>query len=107
MNIEFDGIDRLAGELNRFNSVEFDRVCKKQLGQMLNRARKNLKLTGEGTPVGKDRIVKGKKRQGGELRISSSSDGKNEMGYSAEYAFRLCGAYKTGQKRQKLSLRVV
>lgn len=90
MKIEFDGIDRLARELQRLNSVRFDGICKKQLTEMLDRARNG------GTPV-----------DTGQLRNSSRSDGKNEMGYSAEYAFRLCGAYKTGQKRQKLSLRVV
>lgn len=90
MKIEFDGIDRLARELQRLNSVRFDGICKKQLTEMLDRARNG------GTPV-----------DTGQLRNSSRSDGKNEMGYSAEYAFQLCGAYKTGQKRQKLSLRVI
>lgn len=90
MKIEFDGIDRLARELHRLNSVRFDGICKKQLTEMLNRARNG------GTPV-----------DTGQLRNSSRSDGRNEMGYIAEYAFQLCGAYKTGQKRQKLSLRVM
>ena len=69
MKIEFDGIDRLARELQRLNSVRFDGICKKQLTEMLDRARNG------GTPV-----------DTGELRKSSRSDGKNEMGYSVGYA---------------------
>lgn len=69
MKIEFDGIDRLARELQRLNSVRFDGICKKQLTEMLDRARNG------GTPV-----------DTGQLRNSSRSDGKNEMGYSVGYA---------------------
>lgn len=80
MKIEFDGVDRLARELQRLNSVRFDGICKKQLAEMLNRARNG------GTPV-----------DTGQLRDSSRSDGKNEMGYSVgyaphvEYGYRLRG----------------
>lgn len=69
MKIEFDGIDELARELQRLNSVRFEGICKKQLKEMLGRARNG------GTPV-----------DTGELRKSSRSDGKNEMGYSVGYA---------------------
>ena len=91
INITFSGFQELEAELNRLNSVRFDAVVKKQATELLNRARAS-----GGTPV-----------DTGELRKSSSADlNAGEMGYSAEYALRICDAYKTGQKRRTLSLRV-
>ena len=66
--IELSGVPELEGELNRLSSVRWEAVRKKQVTQMLNRARSS------GTPV-----------DTGELRNSSSSSGE-EMGYSADYA---------------------
>ena len=89
--LSIDGIPALEKELNKLSSIRWESIRKKQVVQLLNRARAS-----GGTPV-----------DTGELRKSSSADlNAGEMGYSAEYAFQSCGAYKTGQKRQKLSLRV-
>lgn len=90
VNIELnkEDIARLEKTLQTMNSIRFEAVVKKNVTQLLNAARNG------GTPV-----------DTGELRKSSGVTG-DEMGYIAEYAFRLCGACKTGQKRQKLSLRV-
>lgn len=90
VSIELNKADiaKLEKELQRINNIRFEAVVKKNVTQMLNAARNG------GTPV-----------DSGELRKSSGVTG-DEMGYIAEYAFRLCGACKTGQKRQKLSLRV-
>lgn len=91
INITFSGFQELEAELNRLNSVRFDAVVKKQTTELLNRARAS-----GGTPV-----------DTGELRNSSRADlNDGEMGYTAEYALRICDAYKTGQKRRTLSLRV-
>ena len=91
MNIALSGLQDLESELNRLNSVRFEAVVKKQATEILNRARAS-----GGTPV-----------DTGELRNSSSADLNNgEVGYTAEYALRICDAYKTGQKRRTLSLRV-
>lgn len=90
-NITLSGFQELEAELNRLNSIRFESVIKKQTTELLNRAR-----SAGGTPV-----------DTGELRNSSSADlNAGEMGYSAEYALRICDAYKTGQKRRTLSLRV-
>lgn len=91
MNINFEvfGALELEKKLAGLNAIRLEAVVRKQVVQMLNRARQP-----GGTPV-----------DTGELRKSSSASG-DEMGYTAEYAFQSCGAYKTGQKRQKLSLRV-
>ncbi len=69
MNVKFSGVDKLAKELKRLNSIRFDGVCKKQTAEMLNRARAG------GTPV-----------DTGELRISSTTNGKDKVGYTKEYA---------------------
>ena len=87
--IEVEGLEPLQAELSRLSKVRADGVIQKQTADMLRRARQP-----GGTPV-----------DTGELRQSSNAT-KDEMGYTAEYAFQSCGAYKTGQKRQKLSLRV-
>lgn len=87
--IEVDGLEPLQAELNKLSKVRVDGVIQKQTADMLRRARQP-----GGTPV-----------DTGELRQSSKKTG-DEVGYTAEYAFQSCGAYKTGQKRQKLSLRV-
>lgn len=87
--IEVDGLEPLQAELSKLSKVRVDGVIQKQTADMLRRARQP-----GGTPV-----------DTGELRQSSKKTG-DEVGYTAEYAFQSCGAYKTGQKRQKLSLRV-
>lgn len=87
--IEVDGLEPLQAELSKLSKVRVDGVIQKQTADMLRRARQP-----GGTPVDTD-----------ELRQSSKKTG-DEVGYTAEYAFQSCGAYKTGQKRQKLSLRV-
>ena len=87
--IEVDGLEPLQAELSKLSKVRVDGVIQKQTADMLRRARQP-----GGTPV-----------DTGELRQSSKKTG-DEIGYTVEYAFQSCGAYKTGQKRQKLSLRV-
>lgn len=82
MNIKFSGVDKLAKELKRLNSIRFDGVCKKQIGEIQKRAQKNFKETGEGTPVGE---YVGR-RQGGELRKEFKFNGKDEVGYTKKYA---------------------
>lgn len=89
IRIEIEGLEPLQVELNRLSRVRVDGIIQKQTADMLRRARQP-----GGTPV-----------DTGELRQSSKKTG-DEIGYTAEYAFQSCGAYKTGQKRQKLSLRV-
>ena len=87
--IEVDGLEPLQAELSKLSKVRVDGVIQKQTADMLRRARQP-----GGTPV-----------DTGELRQSSKKTG-DEIGYTAEYAFQSCGAYKTGQKRRTLSLRV-
>ena len=63
--------DRLENELHRLNSVKFEAVKRKQLTDMLNRAR-----APGGTPY-----------KTGELRKSSSTDfTTEEVGYTKDYA---------------------
>lgn len=69
MKIKVEDLNNLAEELQRLSSIEFEAVEKKQLTQMLNRARGQ-----GGTPV-----------KSGELRISSGISG-DEMGYTKNYA---------------------
>lgn len=69
INIRLYGLETLEAELQAMNSVRFDAVQKKQLTQLLNRARGP-----GGTPV-----------DSGEMRKSSGVS-KDEMGYTAEYA---------------------
>lgn len=89
MDIEITGIPELEKALRELDSIQFDAIVLKQTSDLLRRARQP-----GGTPV-----------DTGEMRQSSSTT-RDEMGYTVEYAFQSCGAYKTGQKRQKLSLRV-
>lgn len=78
IKMSIEGIPALEKELRRLNSVRFDAVGKKQLAQMLNRARQP-----GGTPVSTEKTRPGGPH--GELRLSSSVN-EDEMGYMAEYA---------------------
>lgn len=78
IKMSIDGIPSLEKELQRLNSVRFDAVGKKQLAQMLNRARQP-----GGTPVSTEKTRPGGPH--GELRLSSSVN-EDEMGYMVEYA---------------------
>ena len=69
VTIRITGVEQLTAKLKRMSSVRFDAVYKKQLTQLLNRARQP-----GGTPV-----------DSGELRKSSAA-GSDEMGYMASYA---------------------
>lgn len=69
INIRLYGLETLEAELQTMNSIRFDAVQKKQLTQLLNRAR-----APGGTPI-----------DSGELRKSSGVS-KDEMGYTVEYA---------------------
>lgn len=69
INIEFTGIRELEAELNRLNSIRWEAVRKKQVVEMLNRAR-----APGGTPV-----------DTGEMRLSSGSS-EDEVGYTKDYA---------------------
>lgn len=91
MNIKFSGVDKLAKELKRLNSIRFNGVCEKQVGEIYDRAQKNFKEAGEGTPVGE---YVGR-REGGELRKSSTTDGKNEVGYTEKYAAHVEYGHRT------------
>lgn len=68
-NITLKGVPELEAALERLDSVKLDAIKKKQLTQMLNRAR-----SPGGTPV-----------DTGELRNSSSAR-DDEMGYTKDYA---------------------
>ena len=78
INITFSGFQELEAELNRLNSVRFDAVVKKQVVQMLNRAR-----APGGTPVSNEETRPGGPH--GELRLSLGSSG-DEVGYTKDYA---------------------
>lgn len=78
IKMSIDGIPALEKELQRLNSARFDAVEKKQLTQMLNRARQ-----AGGTPVSTEKTRPGGPH--GELRLSSSAT-EGEMGYTREYA---------------------
>lgn len=67
--IRFSGIDQLEGRLAALNAIRWQAVRKKQVAEMLNRAR-----AAGGTPV-----------DTGELRNSSGTSGE-EVGYTKEYA---------------------
>lgn len=69
MNIEVTGIPELEAELNRLNSIRWEAVGKKQITEMLNRAREP-----GGTPV-----------DTGAMRQSSAAS-DDEVGYTIEYA---------------------
>ena len=73
--ITFTGFEELYQELTRLSYIEWDAVRKKQLTEMLNRARERYWANG-GTPF-----------DTGELRKSSMIDfGQSLIGYTAEYA---------------------
>lgn len=78
INITFSGFQELEAELNRLSSVRFDAVVKKQVVQMLNRAR-----APGGTPVSTEETRPGGPH--GELRLSLGSSG-DEVGYTKDYA---------------------
>lgn len=78
IKMSIDGIPALEKELQRLNSIQFDAVEKKQLTQMLNRARQP-----GGTPVSTEETRPGGPH--GELRLSSSTT-EDEIGYTREYA---------------------
>lgn len=78
IKMSIDGIPALEKELQRLNSIRFDAVEKKQLTQMLNRARQ-----AGGTPVSTEETRPGGPH--GELRLSSSTT-EDEIGYTKEYA---------------------
>lgn len=75
--ITFTGLDELYQELTRLSYIEWDAVRKKQLTEMLNRARERLRHPSQGgTPF-----------DTGELRESSMADvGQSLMGYTKDYA---------------------
>ena len=73
IKMSIEGIPALEKELRRLNSVRFGAVGKKQLAQMLNRARQP-----GGTPVYTEKTRPGGPH--GELRLSSSVN-EDEMGY--------------------------
>lgn len=78
VTIKITGVEQLTAKLKRMSAIRFDAVYKKQLTQMLNRARQP-----GGTPV-----------DTGELR-KSSSVGNNEMGYVAAYASHVEFGHRT------------
>lgn len=78
IKMSIDGIPAFEKELQRLNSIRFDAVEKKQLTQMLNRARQ-----AGGTPVSTEETRPGGPH--GELRLSSSTT-EDEIGYTKEYA---------------------
>lgn len=88
LHLSVDGIQELEAELNRIDSIRWEAVRKKQLTEILNRAR-----SPGGTPV-----------DSGELRLSSSVSGE-EMGYTKDYAPHveyghrtISGGYVQGQR---------
>lgn len=69
INITIAGIPELEAELNRLNSIRWEAIRKKQVVEVLNRAR-----SPGGTPV-----------DTGEMRLSLGSSG-DELGYTKDYA---------------------
>lgn len=97
MKITVTGIPELEAELNRLNSIRWEAVRKKQVTEMLNRAR-----APGGTPVSTEETRPGGPH--GELRLSLGSSGE-EVGYTKEYAPHVeyghrtvSGGYVTGQR---------
>lgn len=90
INITIAGIPELEAELNRLNSIRWEAIRKKQVVEMLNRAR-----APGGTPV-----------DTGEMRDSSGADLNDEvMGYTTSYAPHVehghrirSGGYVEGQR---------
>ena len=87
IKMSIDGIPALEKELQRLNSIRFDAVEKKQLTQMLNRARQ-----AGGTPVSTEETRPGGPH--GELRLSSSTT-EDESGYTKEYAAHVEYGHRT------------
>lgn len=88
LHLSVNGIPELEAKLNRIDSIRWEAVRKKQLTEILNRAR-----SPGGTPV-----------DSGELRLSSSVSGE-EMGYTKDYAPHVeyghrtvSGGYVQGQR---------
>lgn len=78
MSVSIKGMEKLEAELVRMNNIRWDAVRKKQLAQMLNRARQP-----GGTPVSTEETRPGGPH--GELRQSSGAS-DDEMGYTKDYA---------------------
>lgn len=78
MKITVSGIPELEAELDRLNAIRWEAVRKKQVTEMLNRAR-----APGGTPVSTEETRPGGPH--GELRLSLGSSGE-EVGYTKEYA---------------------
>lgn len=78
MKVSIKGMEKLEAELARMNTIRWEAVRKKQLVQILNRARQP-----GGTPVSTEETRPGGPH--GELRQSSSAS-TDEMGYTKEYA---------------------
>lgn len=72
LKVTLAGVEELEDELERLDAVQLEAIQKKQLTQILNRAR-NMGAA-KGTPV-----------DTGELRLSSGMS-RDEVGYTAEYA---------------------
>ena len=72
LKVTLVGVDALEAELARLNAIKLEAIQKKQITQMLNRARN--RGGSNGTPV-----------DTGELRLSSGAT-DDEVGYNAEYA---------------------
>ena len=77
IRIKMTGMDEWERQLQDMSRIRFDSVVKKNVTQMLNRARNG------GTPVSTEKTRPGGPH--GELRISSSTYG-DEVGYTREYA---------------------
>ena len=78
MSVSIKGMEKLEAELTRMNNIRWDVVRKKQLTQMLNRARQP-----GGTPVSTKETRPGGPH--GELRQSSGAS-DDEMGFTKDYA---------------------
>lgn len=78
IKVSIKGLEKLEAEIARMNNIRWEAVRKKQLTQILNRARQP-----GGTPVSTEETRPGGPH--GELRQSSSAS-EDEMGYTKEYA---------------------
>ena len=78
MSVSIKGMEKLEAELVRMNNIRWDAVRKKQLAEMLNRARQP-----GGTPVSTEETRPGGPH--GELRQSSGAS-DDEMGFTKDYA---------------------
>lgn len=78
MSVSIKGMEKLEAKLTRMNNIRWDAVRKKQLTQMLNRARQP-----GGTPVSTEETRPGGPH--GELRQSSGAS-DDEMGFTKDYA---------------------